>query len=160
MERFERGHHFLKMPDVLPVNNQVYGERDATLADLTFTDPRSQFDLVRVRACSGDPVRRAFARILKAELDMVKSSFHKLAQTLARKSDAGCDQVGIQTRLARTYDQFGQIRTRQRLASGEVQMQNAERGSLAKNAQPVGGRKLLFARCQLQRIRAIHAMQP
>src|ERR1700686_653795 len=110
MERFERGHHFLKMPDVLPVNDQVYRECDATLADLTFADPTSEFDLVRVRACSGDPVCIAFARILKAELDMVKARFHKLGQALARKSDSRCDQVRVQTRLARALDQLGQIR--------------------------------------------------
>jgi len=33
------------------------------------------------------------------------------------------------------------------------------RRSLVENAQPVGGRKLFFARRQLQRIRTIHAMQ-
>src|ERR1700681_4538521 len=99
-----------------------------------------------MRACSGNPVRRAFARILKAELDMVKARFHKLAQTLARKPDSRGNQVRVQTRLPRTLDQFGQIGTRQRLASGEVQMQNSKRGSLAENAQPVGGRELFFAR--------------
>ena len=61
--------------------------------------------------------------------------------------------------FARARDQFGQIRARQRLASGEVKMQNAERGGLAENAQPVGGRELFFARRQLQRIRAVHAVQ-
>src|ERR1700686_1374592 len=159
MERFERGNHAVEVIDVLPVNDQVYGERDATLADLTFADPPGQFDLVRVGACSGNPVRRALARILKAELDMVEPRFDKLAQALARKPDSRGDQIRVQTRLPRTFDQFGQIGARQRLASGEVQMQNAERGSLVKNAQPVGGRELFFARCQLQRIRAIHAVQ-
>src|SRR6202521_5422022 len=159
MERFERGNHAVEVLDVLPVHDQVYGECDATLADLTFADPTGQFDLVRVGARSGDPVGWPFARILKAELDVVKARFHKLGQTLARKTDSGGDQVGVQTRLARTLDQLRQIRTRQRLASGEVQMQNAERGRLTENAQPVGGRELFFARCQLQRIRAVHAVQ-
>ena len=34
MERFERGNHFLEVFDVLPVNDEVYCECDATLADL------------------------------------------------------------------------------------------------------------------------------
>ncbi len=38
-------------------------------------------------------------------------------------------------------------------------MQNAKRGSLAENTQPVGGCQLLRARSQLQRIRAIDAVQ-
>jgi len=78
MERFERGNHFLEVIDVLPMNNQVCGERDAMRAD-----PRGQCDFVCVRACSSNPVSRAFTRILKAELDMVKAGFHKLGQTLA-----------------------------------------------------------------------------
>src|SRR5713226_10785652 len=97
MERFERGNHALEVLDVLPVNNEVYSECDATLAALTFADPTGQFDLVRVGACSGNPVRRAFTRILKAELDVVKARFHKLGQTLARKSDAGGDQIRVKT---------------------------------------------------------------
>src|SRR5450631_2765150 len=159
MERFERGNHRLEVLDVLPVNDQIYRERDATLADLMLADPRGQFDFVSVRARSGNPVRGAFARILKAELDMVKASFHKLRQALARKPDSRGDQVRIQTRLARALDQLSQIRARQRLASGEVKMQNAKRGSLAENPQPVGGCELFFARSQLQRIRAVYAVQ-
>src|ERR1700681_3650211 len=97
MERFERYHHFLKMLDVLPVNDQVYCECDATLADLTFADPPGQFDFVRVCACSGNPVRVAFARILKAELDVVNARFYKLGQTLARKPDSRGDQIRVKT---------------------------------------------------------------
>src|SRR5260221_7409669 len=164
MERFERCNHAIEVIDILRVDDQVYSESDApladlTFADLTFADPPSQFDFVRVGACSSNPVRWAFARILKAELDMVKAGFHKLGQTLVRKSDSRGDQVGVETRLARAFDQFGQIGTRQRLAAGEVQMQNAERGRLAENAQPVGGRKFLVARSQLQRIRTVYAVQ-
>src|SRR5437899_12728944 len=40
-----------------------------------------------------------------------------------------------------------------------MKMQNAERGGLAENAQPVGSRELPFTRSQLQRIRAVHAVQ-
>jgi hypothetical protein len=38
-------------------------------------------------------------------------------------------------------------------------MQHAERGGLAKNAQPVGGCEFFGARGQFQRIRAVHAVQ-
>jgi len=141
MERFERGNHFFEVLDVLPVNDQVCGESDTMRAY-----PPSQFELVRVRACPGNPVGIAFVRILKAELDMVKARVHQLRQPLARKPDSRGDQVRVQTRPARAFDQFGQIRTRQRLASGEVKMQNAERGGLAENAQPVGSRALLCAK--------------
>ena len=137
MERFERDNHLFEVLDVLPVNHQVYSEGDAMLADLMFAglmfaDPPGQFELVGVCARSGNPVRRAFARILKAELDMVEAGFHKLGQTLTRKPYSRCDQVRVQTRLACAVDQFAQIRARQWLASGKVKMQNAERGSLTE----------------------------
>ena len=90
---------------------------------------------------------------------MIQARCHKLGQTLARKPDSRGDQVRVQTRLPGALDQFDQIRTRQRLASGEVKVQNPERGSLVENAQPVRSCELFFARSQLQRIRAIHAMQ-
>ena len=67
MQRFERGNHFLEMLDVVPVHDQVYGERDAMRAN-----PSGQFELVRVRPRSGNPVGMAFARILKTELDMCR----------------------------------------------------------------------------------------
>src|SRR5260370_24102230 len=159
MERIERGNHAVEVLDVLPVHDQVYGECDVTIADLTFADPTGQFDLVRVGARSGDPVGWPFARVLKAELDVVKARFHKLGQTLARKPDSRGDQVRIQTRLPCTLDEFGQIGTRQRLASSEVKMKNAQRGPLPENAQPGGGRKLLFARFQLQRSRVWQPVQ-
>ena len=90
---------------------------------------------------------------------MVKARLHKLGQSLARKADAGRDQVGVETCLPRACDHFDQIGTRQRLASGEMQMQNSEPGGLAENAQPVCGCEFFLARAQLQRIRAVHAMQ-
>src|ERR1700692_3570376 len=100
MERFERGNHACEVLDIRPVNDQVYSECDATLADLLcilpFADPLGQFELVRVRAGSGNPVRRALARILKTELDVIKPRFDKLAQTLARKPDSRSDQVRVQ----------------------------------------------------------------
>src|ERR1700681_1316441 len=137
MERFDRGNHAVEVLDVLPVHDQVYGECDATLADLTFADPTGQFDLVRVGARSGDPVGWLFARILKAELDVVKARFHKLGQTLARKPDSRGDQVRIQTRLPCTLDEFGQIGTRQPLAPTGGEVKQRERGCLRANAQTV-----------------------
>src|ERR1700733_8300576 len=154
MESLTLDNHLLEVFDVLPVNYEVYGECDAMGAD-----PGGQLDLVRVRACSRDPVRRAFFRILKAKLDVVKARVYQLGQALARKPDSGRDQVRVQTCLTRSLDQFSQIRACQRLASGEVKMQHAECCGLIENPQPVGGREFFLARSQLQRIRAVHAMQ-
>ena len=56
MERFQRNHHFFEVVDVLPVNDEVSGERDAM-----FADPHRQLQLMRVRPRSGNPIGTAFA---------------------------------------------------------------------------------------------------
>ena len=86
MKRLERGDHLFEMIDVLAMDDEVGGEGDATLAGLMFANPSGQFDFVRVGARSGDPVRVAFGRILKAELNMVEARIHELRQPLARRA--------------------------------------------------------------------------
>jgi len=90
MEGFERGNHLFEVVDILPVNDQVHSERDAAfasllLANLLLANPCGQFELVRMGARSGNPVRWASTRILKAELDVVEAGLDELRQTLARR---------------------------------------------------------------------------
>ena len=61
MERFERGNHLFQVIDVLAMDDQVYREGDAVLANPRFANPCCQLNLVRVRASTCDPVRVAFA---------------------------------------------------------------------------------------------------
>ena len=90
---------------------------------------------------------------------MVETCLNQLAQPLTRQPNPGSDEVRVKTRLPRSGNHLGQIRARQRFASGKVQMQNAERRRLVENPQPVDRPELLFTGSQLQRIRAVDAMQ-
>ena len=139
MERFERGNHLFQVIDVLPVHDQVYGEGDAMLAN-----PLREFEFVRVRARTGDPVRRTFFRILKAELNMVEAGVYQLLKPLTRQANAGGDQVGVEPGFARAGNHLRQIGARQWLAAGQVKMQNAERCRFAENPQPVRCRQFLI----------------
>jgi len=128
-EGLERGNHRFEVIDILPMNDEIYGEGDGTamgadlmlaglmracrmLATLMFANPRCQFEFVRVGARSGNPIGVAFARILKTELDVVKTRFHQLRETLARQADSRGDQIRVEACAARAGDQLSQIRTR------------------------------------------------
>ena len=118
-----------------------------------------QFDLVCVRFCAGNPIRRSFARILKADLDVVESGVDQRLQPLFVESEARGDEVGVESRGARGSDQFRQIGAGQRFAAGEVRVQHAEFAALLEHARPLLGRELRFRARQFQRIRAIDAVQ-
>ena len=81
------------MIEILPVNDQIYGERDLVLADRA-----REFDLVRMRFRPRNPVGGFFSRILKADLDMIESSIYERFQPLLVESDSGCDEVGVKSR--------------------------------------------------------------
>ena len=154
LKRFERGDHLFEMIDVLPVHDQVHGEGDAVPANQL-----RQFEFVRMHASAGDPVRRTFFGILKAELNVIEAGVHQLLKALARQADAGGDEIRVELCIARAGNHLREIGARQWLASSEVKMQNAKSGSFAEDAQPVGCGQFFIARRHLQRIRAIHAVQ-
>ena len=118
-----------------------------------------QFNLVRVRFGAGDPVGCVLARILKTDLDVIESGIDQRLQSCFSKSDAGSDEVGVEARGARAGDEFGQIGPSQRFASGEVRVQHAELARLLENVDPFCGGKFRTRCGQLQRIRAIDAVQ-
>ena len=106
---------------ILAMDDEVYGEGDFVAAD-----EARQFNLVRVSFCSSDPVGRGFARILKAQLDVIESGIDQRLQPRFGKANAGSDEVGVEAGGARCGDEFGKIRTRQRFAAGEVGVQHSE----------------------------------
>ena len=95
MQLLKRGNHVFEMIDVLAMNDEIRGEGDAKLAGLMLANPSSQFNFVRMRARTRNPVRVAFGRILKTELDMIETRFHKLPQPVPRKPYARGDQIRI-----------------------------------------------------------------
>ncbi len=87
------------MIQILPVHDQVYRECNLVLPNR----PR-QFDLVRVCLSARDPVRRIFPRILKADLDVIKTRINQHLQSLLIESDARGDEIRIESRSARGRD--------------------------------------------------------
>ena len=79
-----------------------------------------------MRFGAGDPVGGGFARILKADLDVVESGVDQRLQTIFVEAEAGGDEVGVESGGAGGGDEFGQVRTGQRFAAGEVRVQHAE----------------------------------
>ena len=80
-ELLDESDHLFEVIDVLPVHHKIDGERDLVLAD----DAR-QFDFVRVRFGAGNPVGRVFARILKADLDVIESGLDQCLAVVVRQA--------------------------------------------------------------------------
>ena len=79
VQLLDEGDHLFQMIEILPMHDQVHGE-----GDLVPADRAREFDLVRVRLRAGNPVGGFFARILKADLDVIESRVDQRLQTPAR----------------------------------------------------------------------------
>ncbi len=90
---------------------------------------------------------------------MIESGLDQCLQSCFSEPNAGGDEVGVKARGARTRDEFRQIRTSQRFASGEVRVKHAELARLLENVDPFCGGKLRTCGGQFQRIRAVDAVQ-
>jgi hypothetical protein len=130
-ELLDESDHLLDVIDVLPVYDKIHGERDFVLAD----DAR-QFNLVRVRFGAGNPVGRALARILKADLDVIESGVNQCLQSCFNKPNGGRDQIGVEACGARSRDEVPQIWSRQGFAAGEVRVQHSQLARLLENIDP------------------------
>ena len=82
---------------------------------------------------------------------MIEARGDKFFEALFIEWQTGRDQAGVQAGGARGADDFGEIGARERFASGEVGLQDAEFGGFAQHACPGGGRKLTASRRQFQR---------
>ena len=153
-ELLDEGDHLFQMIEVLPVHDQIYCERNLVPADRA-----REFDFVRVRLGSGNPVGSLFPRILEADLDVIEAGLDQGLQPLLVEADARGDEVGIKSRGARGGDQLCQIGPHQRFAAGKVRMQHAQLAALLKDAGPLAGGKFRLRSGQLERIRAVDAVQ-
>jgi len=90
---------------------------------------------------------------------VVETCFHQRLQPLLVQSQAGGDEIGIESGGARGRDEFRQIRARQRFAAGEMRMQHSQLPGLLKNIRPLCRRKFRLNRGKFHRIRAIDAVQ-
>ena len=146
--------HLLEMIEILPMHDQIHRECNLCLSNGT-----RKFDLMRVRLRTRNPVRRFFARILKADLDVIESGANQRCQPLLIQSNARGDEIGVKPRTYVPQRQFSQIRPRQRFATSEVRVQHAQLACLLKDAGPLASRKLRLRSRQLQGIRAVDAVQ-
>src|ERR1051326_5932298 len=87
------------------------------------------------------------------------------------QADAAGDQVGVKVRVARSANQFGQVRPNKWFAAGKTNLQHAQRSGFPNDAPPFVGGELpvavaatlwatrRFAQRSGYRIRAVWAMQ-
>ena len=71
----------------------------------------------------------------------------------------GGDEIDVESGGARGADEIEDIRAGERFAAGEVGLQDAESGSLAKDAGPVFSGQFETAGLKFERIRAVDAVQ-
>src|SRR5580700_7129053 len=97
---------------------------------------------MRVSLSAGDPVGGFLARILKADLDVIKSGIDQRLQALLVQAEARSNEIGVEPSVPRSRDQVNEIGTSQRFAAGEVRMEHTELASLIEDADPLCSRKL------------------
>jgi hypothetical protein len=111
--------HLFEVIDILAMNDQIYGE-----GDLVAADNAGELDLVGVSFGSGNPVGGGFARILKADLDVIEAGVNERLQARLGKADAGGDQIGVKAGGARSGGEFGEIGAGEWFAASEVRVQH------------------------------------
>ena len=77
--------------------------------------------------------------ILKTQLDMVKPGAHQFAEALRIQADSGRDQVDVKPSPARLRDKFREVRARERLPTGEVNLVDAQFAGFLKRPSPLAG---------------------
>ncbi len=106
MELLDECDHLFEVVEILPVHDEIHSEGELSLVDAA-ADGAGEFDLVGVSLCAGDPVRRFFARVLKADLNVIQACGDERLKPLFIQSDAGGDEVGVEAGGLRGGDQFG-----------------------------------------------------
>jgi hypothetical protein len=105
------------MIEILPVDHDIHSKGDFELAN-----EATEFQFVGMAGSARDFVRQFLARALEAELNVLQTSVNQCGQPFFGKADAGGNQVDVKPCGSRTLGQFGQVRTSQGLAPGEMSM--------------------------------------
>ncbi|MCY1401283.1 hypothetical protein D9M71_164000 [compost metagenome] len=74
---------------------------------------------------------------LEADLDMVQAGLLEVAQLVFAQADAGGDQVGVETQLARFLDQHDKVLAHQGFAAGKAQLYGAHFTGFTKHFEPL-----------------------
>ncbi|MND94096.1 hypothetical protein D3C80_863020 [compost metagenome] len=96
---------------------------------------------------------------LETDLDVIETGLLEVADFLFGQADAGGDQVGIETQLARFNDQLGEVLTHQRFATGKAKLRGAHFPRFTKHLDPLLGAQLFALLGEIQRIGAVRALQ-
>jgi hypothetical protein len=92
-------------------------------------------------------------------LYVIEASFDEFVQPAFVETNSGGDQIRIELRRASSAYKFGKIGPRQRLATCEVQLQNAHLSGLLEDRQPVSRGEFVGPALHLERVRTVDAMQ-
>ena len=103
---------------------------------------------MRLRA--GNVVGRFLARALEAELEMIESGMHQGFELGFVQWEARSYEADVEASGARAADEVNDVRPRERLAAGEVGLENTSFRSFLEHARPNFRRKFVRARLQLQ----------
>src|SRR5262249_49760690 len=139
---------------VLAVNDKV--QRDC---DATGFEPIEDAEFLRMGFGVGDFGSDAFFGSLKTELKMVETFRDQRIQFAFIERQAGTDQVDVKPCGPSGLDNLDYIGTNQRFAAREINLHNAEGGSLAEDARPVFSGEFILARHEFERIRAVDAVK-
>ena len=102
-----------------------------------------------------DVIGGCLVAVLDRDLDVVEACVGERGECLRRQSDARRDQVAVEGRITCRLDDFGQVAPRRGLTSGQMDLQDAERGRFPENPRPGRHIDLVVAPVERQRIRAV-----
>ena len=133
------------------MHDQIDGQRKTEAHDLAG-------DRTLARGCAlvaGDVIGGCLLGVLDRYLHVIEACVGERGECLRREPDARRDQVAVEARITRRLDDFGQVAPRRGLTSGQMDLQNAERGRFPENPCPGRRIDLVVAPVERQRIRAV-----
>src|SRR5262245_3714356 len=146
--------HLVELTKIVAMQNKIEGDGDA--AGL---EPAEHFEFLRVGFGAGDFVGGFFASALKTELEVVKAGSDEFVQAFFIEREAGSDEVDIESSGPRSLDEFIEVGSGERFASGEVELHDAGGSGLGKNARPYLGGKLFAPSGEFAWVRAVDAVE-
>ena len=140
--------------DVAAVDDEIqrYGDT-ATL------EPIENAELVRVRFRARDFIGRPFVGALKTQLHVIETRFDEPVEPRLVQRKPGRNHADIESCPASCTHQLLKIGAGQRLATGEINLQDARFAGFAEHPRPDFGREFACAMPQFHGIRTIHAVE-
>src|SRR6266581_3930129 len=135
------------------MNDEIETKRNSSRANV-----RSGIELPLMCVCAGDFIGKVDMVGLKTQLHRIETGVAQFTRAIRIQTDTACNQIRVKSRFARALNQFGQIAPRERLASGETDLQHAKSGGFANHAAPLLGRQLTVI-SHPRRIRAVRAVE-